>query len=186
MVTAFGIAVLLATVGAEGQDPPSVPQMPEMPSPQKEHEWLEQFVGDWTYTSEVQMQPDEEPVNTEGTETVRAIGGFWVVAETTGVMMDEAWTGISTIGYDPEEGEYVGTWVGSMGSHLWEYEGKLDDTGKVLTLESEGPCPMAPGETRKFRDVHEIKSDDHRIMTAYMQNEKGEWDKTMSVDYRRK
>jgi uncharacterized protein DUF1579 len=44
-----------------------------------------------------------------------------------------------TLGYDPEKKQYVGTWVGSMMSYLWVYDGSLDAEEKVLTLNAEGP-----------------------------------------------
>jgi len=39
-----------------------------------------------------------------------------------------------TLGYDPQKKRYLGTWIGSMMSHLWVYEVELDASGSVLTL----------------------------------------------------
>lgn len=47
-------------------------------------------------------------------------------------------TTIMTIGYDPHRQRFVGTFVASMMTHLWMYEGALDDGERVLTLETEG------------------------------------------------
>jgi len=42
--------------------------------PQKEHQWLQQLVGEWTYEGEASMGPDKPPEKFQGTESVRSIG----------------------------------------------------------------------------------------------------------------
>ena len=54
--------------------------------PQKEHRWLEQLVGEWTYEVESTMGPGQPPMKAEGTETVRSLGGLWTLAEGHGDM----------------------------------------------------------------------------------------------------
>ena len=58
---------------------------------------------------------------------------------------------IMTLGYDPQKKRYVGTWIGSMMTHLWVYDGALDAAGKVLTLDAEGPAWPATGRWRSTR-----------------------------------
>ena len=53
---------------------------------QKEHHWLERFVGEWEYEGEAIMGPDQPPMKWKGTESVRSIGGLWVQGEGTGEM----------------------------------------------------------------------------------------------------
>ena len=52
-----------------------------MAEPQKEHEWLQKLVGEWTYESEATMEPDQPPMRLSGTENVRSLGGLWILAE---------------------------------------------------------------------------------------------------------
>jgi hypothetical protein len=49
--------------------------------PQKEHQWLDKFVGEWISEVECIMGSDQPPSKTQGTEIVRSLGGLWVVAE---------------------------------------------------------------------------------------------------------
>jgi hypothetical protein len=49
--------------------------------PLKEHRWLEGLVGDWTYESELCGVPGQEPAKFTGTESVRSMGGLWIVGE---------------------------------------------------------------------------------------------------------
>ena len=42
-------------------------EFPELPAPQKEHEWLKQFVGEWETHSEAVMGPGQPAIKCEGT-----------------------------------------------------------------------------------------------------------------------
>lgn len=154
---------------------------------QKEHRWLQKLVGEWTYESEASMGPDKPPAKATGTERVRSVGGIWIVGEGQGEMPGgESGTMILTLGFDPRTKRFVGTWVGSMMTHLWVYDGALDAAEKVLTLDSEGPSFADDGKMAKYRDLIELKSDDHRVMTSQALRDNGEWYAFMTSHYRRK
>jgi len=155
--------------------------------PQKEHVWLQQLVGEWTYEAEALMEPGKPAEKCRGRENVRSLEGLWIVAEGTGEMPGGGpATMILTLGYDPVKQRFVGTWVGSMMTHLWVYDGELGADGKTLTLTSEGPDMSAAERVTKFRDVIELLSDNHRTMTSYMLDADGTWLEIMKADYRRK
>jgi hypothetical protein len=86
------------------------------------------------------MGPDKPREKFTGSESVRSIGGIWVIGEGKGEMPggDMATTMI-TLGYDPRTERFVGTWLGSMMTHLWIYDGELSADGKALSLYAEGP-----------------------------------------------
>ncbi len=154
---------------------------------QKEHEWLQKLVGEWTFEAEATMEPGKPPERSTGTENVRSLGGLWILAEGQGDMPGcGPATMLMTLGYDPQKKRYVGTWVGSMMSHLWVYDGALDAAERVLTLDAEGPSMAAEGELAKYRDVIELKSDDHRVLTSHALGDDGEWHRFMTASYRRK
>ena len=77
--------------------------------PQKEHQWLQRIVGEWTCEGEAMMKPGEPPVKWKATEVVRPLGGLWIVGEGKGDAPGGG-TSISmmTLGYDPQRN---GTWV---------------------------------------------------------------------------
>ena len=155
--------------------------------PQKEHYLLHRLVGDWIYEGTASMGPDKPPVAWTGTESVRSLGGLWILAEGEGAMPDgDSATTLMTLGYDPQKKKFVGTFVGSMMTNLWVYEGELDDTEKVLTLNSEGPDFAVPGKTAKYQDVIEFNTDDHRVMTSHTLGDDGQWHGFMRISYRRK
>lgn len=155
--------------------------------PQPEHRWLQKLVGEWTYEAECSMGPGQPPMKAAGAESVRPVGGLWVVAEGRGEMPGGGpATTVLTLGYDPKTKRYVGTWIGSMMAHLWVYDGSLDAAGTTLTLEAEGPDFADLGKTAKYRDITEFRSDDHRVLSSRVLGDDGEWRGFMTAHYRRR
>jgi Protein of unknown function (DUF1579) len=154
--------------------------------PKKEHQWLDQLVGEWASEMEAVMEPGQPPSKHTGIESVRSLQGIWVVCEGRGEVPEGgSWTTIMTLGYDPAKGRYLGTFIGSMMTHMWLYEGQLDAAEKVLTLDTEGPSPTDEGKTSKYKDVIEIKSSDHRVLTSNFLADDGTWREFMTATYRR-
>ena len=155
--------------------------------PQKEHEWLHKLVGEWTCEAEATMEPGKPPEKSIGTESVRSLGGLWILAEGQGEMPGGGHaTMMMTLGYDPQRKRYVGTWIGSMMTHLWVYDGSLDAAETVLTLDAEGPSMAGDGTIAQYRDVIEFKSDDHRVLTSHARGDDGTWQAFMTAHYRRR
>lgn len=155
--------------------------------PVKEHQWLQRLVGEWTYEGSGDMGPDQPPCKMSGTESVRSVGGLWIVGNGTGVMPDgAAATMVLTLGFDPARGKFLGTWIGSMMTHMWVYEGSLDASGRVLTLDTTGPSMADPNKTARYQDIIEIKSDDVRTLTSRALGDDGTWRQFMQAEYRRK
>jgi hypothetical protein len=94
-------------------------------------------------------------------------------------------TTLMTLGYDPARKRYAGTWIGSMMSHLWIYDGWLNETATVLTLESEGPSMAGDGTMAKYRDIIDLQNDDHRLLRTQVLGDGGEWRDFMVASYRR-
>jgi hypothetical protein len=161
-------------------------EMCKAAKPQKEHEWLTRLVGDWTMEGECSMGPGEPPMKSEAKESVRSLGGLWIVAEGSCTLPDGTpGTTQMTLGYDPLAKRYVGNWIGSMMTHMWVYNGTVDASGKVLTLDTEGPSFADPGKRAKYQDIIEIVGDDERILRSQVQGDDGKWTQFMTAHYRR-
>ena len=164
----------------------SMPECP-MPKPLKQHDWLQQLVGKWTFEAECNMGPGQEPMKGKGTETVRSIGGLWIHGEGRGRMPGAGpYTCILELGYDPQKKRFVGSWIASMMTQQWLYEGKLDRSGKVLTLNTEGPHITDPSRTAKYRDVIVFKNRNRRELKSQMLGDNGKWQELMTARYTRK
>jgi hypothetical protein len=155
--------------------------------PQQEHKWLQRLVGEWTFEHDCSMGPDQPAIKASGTESVRSIGGLWTMGEGRGEMPDGSpSTTIMTLGYDPTTKRFVGTFIGSMMTHMWVYNGTLDSSGKVLTLDTEGPDFSGGSEMVQYQDIIEFISDDHRTLTSRLRDKDGNWQQFMTAHYRRK
>jgi len=155
----------------------------EFPAAQKEHQWLQQLIGDWTYESASTM--GEQEFKMTGTDSVRSLGDLWIVAN--GTMPSGGADGVTqmTLGFDVKRGKYVGSWVGSMMDYQWIYEGELDPTGKILTLSAEGPrWDDIPGTTM-YHDIVEMVDDKTRLLRAEVRQDDGTWKEFMRTTYTR-
>jgi len=170
---------LFVTVAIAGDEP-------QFPGPEPEHAFLNKFVGEWESTGECPMGPDQPVMNCEGKIKGRMLGEMWMVADFENSMGDSKMSAILTIGYDPQQKHYVGTWVDSMTNYMWKYEGSVDKSGKVLTLRAEGPNMMEEGKLAKYEDIYTFTSADAWGITSRMQGQDGEWVTYMSATAKRK
>jgi hypothetical protein len=158
--------------------------MPVEPQ-KKEHQWLGRMAGEWMFEMETEAEPGQPPIKDTGTESVRSLGGVWVMCEASGVMSDGGdATSIMTLGYDPDRGRFQGTFLSSMMTYLWIYEGRLDSAENVLTLDTEGPAYTGEG-MMNYRDTIEFRADDHRVQTSSYERPDGSWHHFMTTHYRR-
>ena len=154
--------------------------------PQKEHAWLDRFVGEWSYEMDAAVEPGTPQQKFTGTESVRSLGGMWILCEGRGQMPDGTpSTTIMTLGYDPAKQRYVGTFIGSMMTHLWIYQGSVNAAGNTLVLDTEGPSFAGDGSLARYQDTIEWKSNDHRVLTSTCQDGTGKYQHFMTAHYRR-
>jgi hypothetical protein len=153
--------------------------------PIKEHEWLQNLVGQWRIESEMIIEPNGPKQKSEGTADVKNLGGLWAFAQREETMPGGAtMTSYFTLGYDVTFKEYRGCLFSSASSHLWKYEGKLSEDGKTMTLNCEGPNMVGEG-TALYRDVIELIDKDHQVLTSSSQDETGQWQTYMESHYYR-
>lgn len=158
--------------------------MPQLPQPTEHHAWLAQFSGDWVSEVELRCSPGQT-METTGRERIRMFGGFWMVSESTSDSKEMPFSSIFSVGYDPAKERYIGTWIDTMTSRLWIYEGYVNEKGNILTLLAEGSCPTNPSKTRQYRERIEIVDRDHKIFTSSMQEDDGSWTTCVTVKARR-
>jgi hypothetical protein len=146
----------------------------EMIPPGTEHQKLLEGVGQWNVKCKTFMAPGAPPMESDATDTVVAVGGFWTVSDfktTLGPM--GPFHGMCTMGYDQRAKKYVMTWIDSMSSHLFVMDGGYDKSGKILTLTGMGPSMMSP-ELVNWKSVTEMVSKDEMIMKMYVESPHGD------------
>ncbi len=148
--------------------------------PQAEHAALERLVGTWDVKSSM-TGPDAH-----WTEVCRSLDGTWYIAEGEGDVPGGKAKTIMTLGYDPEKGMYVGTWIGTMMGMLWIYEGDLSEDGNVLSLHATGPDFEVEGQTAEYREQIIFRNDDHRLFTSATKQPDGTWKTFQDLEYVRR
>lgn len=153
--------------------------------PQAEHRWLDALLGHWEFTHECQMGPGEAPSKTTGKAVGRTMGGLWLLLDCSGDTPPMGpWTSQFTLGFDPFKGRFVGSFIASMMTYLWTYDGQLDADGKRLVLDADGPRMDGQGMA-KYQDLFEIVSPDHWLLRSQMLGDDGQWQQFMQGHHRR-
>lgn len=158
---------------------------PGIPTPQAQHRWLEQFVGEWTYEGECELAMQDDN-RMSGVQTVRSLGGLWITLDGQGRIPGGTPAQMHIVlGFDPTKNRFVGSSVCSMMAEIWNYDGELSADERTLSLFAEGPDCRKPGQISQFKDVIEKIDDNHHTFTAYVL-ENGQWLKMMSLRYQRR
>ncbi len=159
----------------------------EWSKPQGEHAFLHRMVGDWkmvSTTSDANYNADDPSQCFR--ETIRSIGGLWIVGDSRGRMPDESpMTAVMTLGFDPKKNQFVGSWVGSMMNNMWVYKGWLEPDGKTLVLEAAGPSFDGSGEMALYHDVITLHDDNHRTFASGARQPDGTFKEFMSSEFHR-
>jgi hypothetical protein len=155
--------------------------------PTSEHKWLEQFIGEWEFSPPpppgVQAPPEQQAY----VQTFRSLRGIWFIGE--GEMPEPGGTvgtTITTLGFDPARNRFIGTWIGSMMSHLWVYEGELDAERRILSLYTVGPDMSGDRGLVHYCDAFEMMDPGHYVQRSSVRGEDGTWAEFMALDYRRR
>ena len=160
-ITLFGSAFAAQTLSAQ--------EVPGASVAAKEHEFLQKFVGQWD------MESEGSGVQGKAVMKSSMLGKLWLVNSSDHKVSGMKMKSIQMIGYDTEKKKYVGIWADSMINYMWHYEGTVDETGKKLTLDAEGPSMTGDGEMAKYQDAYEFKDNDTIIATSAVQAEDGKW-----------
>jgi hypothetical protein len=162
---AVALAVVFAalTVSAQDKQQPAEKQAPL--KPQKEHEFLKQFEGEWDVRSKCFLPAIQE---NQGTDVSKVkLGGFWLMCHYKSEHDGQPFEGHAMMGFDPKKGMFIGTWTDSWCPNLMRFEGKADAAGKVFTMNCEGADPKT-GQPANFKMIHEIGNKDHRTLRFTM------------------
>ena len=152
--------------------------------PTDAHKVLNHEVGTWTAKGKVWQPGTDEPMEFEGTETNRIIGGMWVVSDFKGDFGGMKFEGHAMMGYDMDGKKYVGMWFDSMSPYPSKMSGSYDAEKKTMTFNTVNKNPET-GDEYKGKNVIVYKDKDTRVMTMYMDMD-GKMVKSMELVYTRK
>jgi len=151
-------------------------------TPGAKHEFFKNFVGDWKVTTKTWMDPNEEPMVSEGTSSGQILyGGRYLELTYRGQMMGEVFEGKQIVAYDNREQKYVGLWIDSASTAFQLTEGELDKAGKTLIEHAAWLDPM--GKKMKVRDQIRVISPTEFTFEMYVAKKGSKEFKTLENHY---
>jgi hypothetical protein len=153
-------------------------------APQPEHGLLKRFAGAWTFEKKSTPR-DGSPSQNLGSGEMRGelLGAFFVVCRWSGNIYETDFSAVQTLGYDVDKEEYSGSWVDSIMSYRWQFNGSLESEGNELVIVASGPGPG--GGTTTFRERYQFNSANSiTVVAEILQDE--QWVTFMSTQLTRK
>jgi hypothetical protein len=157
----------------------------KLATPGASHKLLASRAGTWNTTTNEWMDPNLPPEESTGSCThTMVLGGRFLQQECTGTMMGQPFNGMGVTGYDNHTKKYQATWMDSMGTGMYVFEGSAGDDGKTITMEGHYDDPMAG--PMKLRALTKMIDRDTEIFEMYGADKSGQEMKMLEIRYRRK
>jgi hypothetical protein len=154
-------------------------------TPGAPHKLLASMAGGWNTRIRSWMEPNKPPMESLGTcEQKMVLGGRFLQQEFTSEVMGSSYIGIGVIGYDNHTKKYVSTWMDSMSTHIYFFEGSGSADGKTITQECRYDDPIKG--PMKWRSVTRIVDDNTHVFEMYGSDKSGKEEKMMEITYTRK
>lgn len=131
------------------------------------HQLLAGLTGTWTVRNKVWMEPGAPPVEGSGScEQKMIFGGRYLLQEYTFAdeVMGETVNAINLVAFDNHTGRYVSTWIDSMSTGMYYFQGTGSGEGRVISQECryddpvKGPCSWRSVATIKDVDTLEYET----------------------------
>ena len=196
----FFLAPAAQAQGKSDKTPPSAPptaapkmdaaaekammdMMMKLATPGPQHAQLMKKAGTWKTVTKAWMGPGD-PTVSEGSATYTPIlGGRFLEESVKGTFNNMPFEGFGITGYDNQHQEYVNVWMDTLGTAATVSRGKMDASGKVLTMNTEFEDPTS-GKKAPMRMVTKFVDDDHQLFEV-ITNYDGKDVKELEVTYSR-
>lgn len=133
--------------------------------PGPEYDVFKKDLGKWTCKI-----TDMQGQVTEGAETDRMLGGYWLLTDFEGKLFGQDFKGHGVYGYDTSKKQYVGTWCDSLGPVQMQMIGKWDEATQTLTYTGEAPGMDGKPTVNTMTTTYK---DGKRTMTMHSQPKAG-------------
>ena len=154
-------------------------------TPGRPHAMLAEMTGSWHTVTQHFMTPGQPPVESEGAcEQTMVLDGRYLQQEFQGDMMGAPFTGIGITGFDNQSQKYVSTWIDSMSTRIFYFDGTADAEGRTITQECRTEDPIKGPMT--WRSVTRILDRDTHEFEMYGTDKSGKEEKMMAIRYTRK
>ncbi|AFH49926.1 Hypothetical protein IALB_2223 [Ignavibacterium album JCM 16511] len=153
-------------------------------TPGSMHEMMAKQVGEWKMVSKMWMEPNAEPVVSEGTVNAEMIlGGRYLKMVAKFPMMGMQTEGWSLEAYDNGKKEFINIWIDNMGTGVAISTGKFDDATKSIIYNGKMYDPVA-GKDVEFKSISKMVTDNQMVFEMFG-NFDGKEVKMMEINYTR-
>lgn len=150
-----------------------------------QHEMLAEGEGEWKFTIRSWMDPNGEPMVSEGTAMrTMELGGRVVEETVTTEFMGESFEGIGRTGYDNLSGKWWSTWTDNMSTGVMTMHGEWDESTKTWVFKGEGP-DMMTGGTKPVKMIIRVEGPDREVGEMWEPGPGGDMVKVMEIVYTR-
>jgi hypothetical protein len=157
----------------------------ELAIPGAPHKLLAGMAGNWSVKSTCCMEPGNPPIESTGSaEQKMILDGRFLQQEFSGDMMGSPFNGVGFTGYDNHTGKYVSTWMDTMGTGIYYFEGTADADGKTITQTCNYDDPVRGPLT--WRSITRIVDNNTLEFEMYTIDNSGKEDKMAEMTYTRK
>jgi hypothetical protein len=154
-------------------------------TPGAPHKRLASLTGNWVTKTKSWMEPDKPAVESTGTcKQKMLLGGRFLQQDYTGKVMGMPFKGTNLIGYDNHTKKYVSTWIDSMSTGIYFFEGTSSPNGKTITQKSRYDDPVRGPMT--WRSVSRILNNDTMVYEMFITSKRGREEKMMEMTLTRK
>jgi hypothetical protein len=170
----FVVAVIFLCFG--------VSAMAQGPIPLPEHEMLKMDEGVWNAKISMWGAVGTEPTIGMAKETSTMIGELWSIGLMEGNIGGNDFVGHATLGYDPMQKKYVGTWIDSVTPVIAHMSGTYESETKTLTLFY--ITYAEDGQAQERKNIMVYKDENTRDFTMFLKSG-DEWTRAMGILYER-
>jgi hypothetical protein len=157
----------------------------KLATPGEPHKQMASMAGTWTTKTKSWMDPTQPPMESTGTcEQKVLLDGRFLQQECSGDMMGQKFNGIGLMAYDNFTKKYKATWMDSMGTGLYVFEGTASADGKTINMTSDWEDPIEG--PIKVRTVTKIIDNNNQVFEMYGTGKTGKEMKMMEMTYTRK
>jgi hypothetical protein len=122
------------------------------------------------------MGPDQPTSKSTGTQKTRALGSMWTLGKMETPGPDgQPMQSLITLGFDPQRGKFVGSFIASCTTFHWLYEGTLDPERRILTLDADAPSFLGDGTVANYQDIIEVVDQNTYLFSSRIQSADGSW-----------
>ncbi len=149
------------------------------------HKRFAKLEGSWETSTRAWMEPGQPPMESKGTcEQKIILGGRYLQQEYQGDMMGQPFTGINVLAFDNHTKKYMSTWIDSMSTGIYFFEGEGTGNQKTVTQECRYDDPVKGPSV--WRSVTRYVNDNKIEFEMFLKAKRGKEQKMMEMTVTRK